>query len=258
MPYTIQPLENGIAHFMCLNDIHDVIRGEKPEHPEHLWIDAGPYICGVGNGSFDTINGIGESVIVNGIAYVKTTDKTHNNYYTILHGKTFLTTWVFMLGKGSNPHYRIMGNTSPTLALTDLYQQIYNETQQPFLITGKIHCETLNATAIAKAPIDGEDIFKHENIYYPQKTELNNVHGIVVGVVADMSKLTGELAEKMNKVVYFNPLEGKPGVLTTHEHALILNDNSKVDVLHVFPQMVLLDFDLDVYLISDIEMLTRK
>ena len=264
--FSFKEISNPSATFVCLNDIQDVIDGKKPTNPENLWMNAGDFSHGLGNGAIESINALGESIIVNGIAYTKSADQASPNYYQMIAGEKFMTSWVFMLSKEARPSYQVTCDKAQgSCSMLDIYDTIHAKVQQPFCVVGIIHCADFSGTAIAKAPIENLNIFEHKNIYYPSQVNEKNVTAVIVGVAADLSAdMDPRLKQMLKKVVYYNPLESTPDALTTHEHALVLKNSVNsieevtqimaVDVEHFFTDSKITDFNLNVYLIDDIEL----
>lgn len=260
-------LGNASTQFYCVNDIQDVIDGKRPENPEKLWMDAGNFSQGLGNGAIKDINALGESVIVNGVAYTKSADQSAADYYKLAANEKFMTSWVFMLSKEAQPTHKITyENGDKIFTLSEIYEIIYDKIRKPFVIAGVVQFAELKGSAIAKAPIDGKNIFDHKDVYYPYKADLKNVPAVVVGVAADIAEIKDDkLNSAMKKVVYYNPLEAGESNLTTHEHVLILNKNVDViekvtqadasDVQHLFTESTISNFCLNIYIINEIKML---
>jgi len=260
---------NPSAEFYCINDIRDVIAGKRPKDPSKLWIKASDYAYGLGNGSMDTIQGLGEEVLINGVTYTKSADQAAKNYYQLSHGDKFMTTWAFLMSKEARPNFNLKSTQlKQPLTVLEIYHLIYQDIKKPFFITGSLQCDMLKSSAIAKAPIEGQNIFAHPNIYYPKTNSLKNQSVGMVGIVANLGELTPNFAQKMHKVVYDNPLESKPDILTTHEHGILLkqivNDIKDIpicavkDIQHLFTETLVSAFHLNIYIITETNMLMKK
>jgi hypothetical protein len=146
---------NPSAEFYCINDIRDVIAGKKPENPSKLWLKASDVAFGLGNGSMNTIQGLGEAVLINGVSYTKSTDQAAENYYQLAHGDRFMTTWAFLMSKEAQPNFKLKNTQlKKPLTILDIYHLIYQKLKNPFFITGVLQCEMLKSSAIAKAWIN--------------------------------------------------------------------------------------------------------
>ncbi len=266
--FNFKKISDKITRAACLNDIQDVIDGKRPENAEKLWTDAGNYSHGFGNGSVTDVNALGESVIFNGMAYTKSTDKSSPNYYQLSAGQKFMTSWIFLLPKNPTAQWLVTheqanpqsSNSSETLAITDIYQAIYEQIKKPFIVAGIVNFTRMKGAAIAKAPIENQNIFEHKDIYYPEKNQMEkeNVCSGIFGVAAEISAITDEsLSHAIKKVVYYSPLDSGKTALTTHEHVLILNKKIKTieevtledaaDVEHLFTDSTVQSFCLNIY-----------
>jgi hypothetical protein len=259
---------NPSAEFYCINDIRDVIAGKKPENPSKLWLKASDVAFGLGNGSMNTIQGLGEAVLINGVSYTKSTDQAAENYYQLAHGDRFMTTWAFLMSKEAQPNFKLKNTQlKKSLTILDIYHLIYQKLKNPFFITAVLQCEMLKSSAIAKAPIEGQNIFTHANIYYPKTNILKNQSVGLVGIVANIEKLTPNFAKKMHRVVYDNSLENKLDSLTTHEHGVLLNQavadindiqiGEVKDIQHLFTDTLVSGFNLNIYIITEANIQVR-
>lgn len=208
----------------CINDIHDVIAGKPPEAGQQTWRSAKKYAYALGDGSLTTVQALGEAIIVNGVAYTKSTDQAAANYYQMAAGEELMTTWLFAIPQNAKPSYAVSDNGYDlNVSLNEIYAAIYATVQTAFVVVGCIEFAELAASAIAQAPIEGKNIFTHMDTYYPHQLNLTNTSGVIVGVAADMKNMQDHaLKTKMEKVVYYNPLESEVSELSTHEHVLIL------------------------------------
>src|SRR3990167_2015351 len=263
MKFDFKKLGDFPATFECKNDIQDVIDGKKPENPDSLWLNTDSFSQGLGNGAIKNINSLGESIIINGVAYVKSTYQAASDYYKLAAGKKFMTSWIFLIRKEVKPSYQISADDKgQRCKVIDIYQAIYEKIKVPFVVSGVINFANLKAAAIAKAPILCENIFEHKETYYPYKIDLKNVSGAIVEVAANLANVNENLGKKLKKVVYYNPLEIEAGRLTTHEHILILNKIVKAieevsqidatDVQHLFTDSEVNSFNLNIYTINEI------
>ncbi len=258
-------LNGDVSVFQCLNDIHDVIDGKPPGNEQDLWINANQYAYGLGNGAVDSVRALGESILVNGIAYTKPTDQAAMNYYKLVEGEKFMTTWMFMVSKDQLPVYEVSDNTEDiNETVADIYASIYEKIQKPFVVAGVMEFVHMKGAAIAKPPIENQNIFEYKEEYYPYKADLKNVSAAIVGVATKVEEITDEKLKKaIKKVVYYNPLESKSDTLTTHEHVLILNKTvltidevrkqDATDVQHLFTDSIVKRCCLKVYAIGAIQ-----
>lgn len=262
-PFVFTKMTNKPTTFTCFDDIQHVIDGTPPQH--EFEINAEQYSYGLGNGSFDGLAGLGESIVVNGVAYAKSTNKALPGYYQLKSGTHCLTSWMFVLKANALPqwHVRAEGLQKPW-TMMEVYQLIHEKINKPCVVTGVIEFAHLQGAAIAKAPIDHQNIFKCKETYYPFSVDLPHVHAAIVGVIADVQAIADPLlSAAMKKVVYFNPLEGHAQALTTHEHVLILNQSvsciedvvpeQATDVEHLFTESSILSVHLNVFEIDAID-----
>lgn len=265
--FIYKKISDASTQFICIDDIQNVIDGRPPKSADKLWKNAQDYSFGLGNGALDNINGLGELVLINGEAYTKSTDNTSAQYYKLASSKKFMTSWIFLLPANPVANFNVTyeQTTLDGLTLDGIYQRIYDKLKKPFAVTGIVNFSTMKGAAIAKSPIENQNIFEHKDVYYPDSVEVKNVCAALVGVVANIEAIIDPtLADAIKKVVYYNPLEAAANLLTTHEHVLILKNNvariedvsiiDAADVEHLFTQSTITHFNLNVFEINHIQM----
>lgn len=265
--FIFNKISDDVTQFICVDDIQNVIDGRRPKNEDALWKNAQAYSYGLGNGAIERVDALGELVLINGVAYMKSTDSTSAQYYKLASGKKFMTSWIFLLPLGPVANFNVTSgqDIQESLTLEVIYQRIYDKLKKPFAVTGIVNFSTMKGAAIAKSPIENQNIFDHKDIYYPNSVEFENVCAAVVGVVANVNAIAdATLANAIKKVVYYNPLEAGAGSLTTHEHVLILKNNvsciedvsidDATDVEHLFTESTITHFNFNVYEINRIQL----
>jgi len=203
----------------------------------------------------DNMESIGEMLVVKGKAYVKCTDKTRADYYTMLTGNS-------MVSPAAGIVTPLDASPLLTVELTEdaargrsfaevmgsMLQTLQN---RPFCAGGRVTFKHLYATAICKATVHGENIFEHKDAYYdPTRAAvcLEDRAGYVFGFVADFRKMKPNVPYNEIRRVLYPGSGGQAGAAgemaaSVHFHVAILRpeySNVKYD-------------DLDPAMFEDIE-----
>ncbi len=205
-----------------IGSVEDVIAARVPKALENRQFDAKECQCGFELGSPLGIDSLGEAVIVNGRCYATNTKLHSRDYYQTISGRYYYTTGMLLIPKKAMPSHRAYYN-GEAMPIQKLYQTIYSTLQQPFAISGFVHAENLNATAIALPPIDGRPIFDNKMDFYSMPNQqLSDTPLFIVSVSADFSHIANEtLSQQLSAVLYHSPLDVQSS-LVTHTHGVTL------------------------------------
>lgn len=205
-----------------IGSVSDVIAARVPENLRHRRFKASDFAFGFELGTPKEILSLGESILLNGICYATSTDGSSAEYNKTISGPDFMTSGMFLIPHEAKPsHHAVLREAS--LPLLDCYTAVYQAVQRPLAFIGLVHFETLHATAIGKPPIDGHNIFEHQNAYYPHpEIKEKNVLGFIIGAITDYrDQPFTEINQQLEVVLYNNPAE-KSSDLTYHAHVLTL------------------------------------
>ncbi|MGE3953799.1 MAG: hypothetical protein AB7F31_01190 [Parachlamydiales bacterium] len=179
--------------------IDHVLMGRVTKELKERWLDASAFLAAFEIGSPESMESLGETVVLNGTAYTQST-KTHQ----LIYGPRLLTTGLFILPKGSQPTATLTGGG---LTAADLYKLGYQKAGGPFAYTGLITFDQLEATFITAPPIHNEAIFDHKERYYAlPPIHQKGGYAAIVGVATDFSA-PYPLNKKLTSVLYKNPFE---------------------------------------------------
>lgn len=206
-----------------MGSVMDVIAGKKTSLLNH-YFSASDVRYGFELGSPQTMDTLGETVIVNKICFTTATNQSKDNYMQTITGDKFITSGLFLIPNEAKPTFTIHQTFTDVLDLNRCYEAWYEQIKQPFAFAGFVDFEPLHMTAVAQAPVHDENIFEHASTYYPYPpTRLSHTHAFVIGVVADyQDKSQTKLLKQLEVVLYKNPLD-RSSRLTTHAHAITLS-----------------------------------
>lgn len=211
---------------VCIGTVKNVIQGHIPKRLCNRPFNAEDYRCGFELATPLGVESLGETVIVNGHCYTRSTDKASPDYYQTISGRQFISSGLFLIPKNTSASYRLDETFSPAMTLSALHQELYKRIKRPYAFAAFIEFDALHCTAIAKAPIHEQNIFEHQSDYYSKAPQVfNNVSAYVVSAAADYHTKNNELTpllKSMQAVLYKNPFEKQQG-LTMHAHGVTLH-----------------------------------
>lgn len=259
-----QTSKNGLTA-LHIGTVVDVIKAVVPDSLKNLRFSAGDYSYGFQIGSPKNFASLGEALLVNQTLFACSSDKTSQDYGSLIAGEEFVTSAIFLLPKNAEPSYEVKVHLEKGITLYDLYDVLYKKIQKPIALTGFISFSKFHANHIEAPPIDGLNVFENPSIYYTRpQIQKNDEYGFVVGVMTDFDNKKFEiLNDKLETVLYKNPNEKKE-LLSFHLHVLTLNQSciqeSQIDkrhakqVLHLFADNTeIIKADLKIYVIEDIQ-----
>lgn len=259
----IEATGHGPAKLGHIGSVADVLRGNVPHPLSTRKFQAAEFSFGFEMASPRDLHSLGESVLVNGVCYTTSSDKSSSDYSHTIYGREFLTGGMFIIPRETKPsHLLTFKADGYSCTFSHLYSILFDAVKQPFALAGFMDCVSLHGTAVGKPPIDGQAIFDHKAEYFPNPDlQLTNVTAFVIGVVTDYrEKGLSRINKQLEVVLYKNPFETN-SVLSTHAHALTLKQPVKcldditphqVDkTLHLFAAGTVLRFlHADLYTIS--------
>jgi len=247
-------------------DVNDVIAGEVPEE-SNTWRRAADYRIGFGAGSPTDMEGLGEFMSLNGVAYAKNTNRAEPTYYETVSGTEFLTTASIFVPLDAEPNLRVThrGFEDNPTTLDNLYGVIFEGTGgRPFVVAGLIEFENCETLAVSRAPINREPLFENREKYYefgPESRE--GAVAVVMGIAGNFEMITDDgLRRDLARILYYNPYDISMDVVS-HAHALILNETPRDwrrvrpyqvnDVDHLLSQSTVRRAWLDVYVVGAVD-----
>lgn len=211
---------------------------------------------------------MGEFLAINGNGYSRCADASSSMHHQLVQGRHILTTGAAFIFKETDPTYLVQGTTMQnishaTMTLQELYHYIATQiTAKPaFCMTGIVHFDVLNGSAISRAPIYNENLMENYDKYFDRPPEqYQETYAAIMGCGAMEEQLPAELQSKMKHILYKHKLD-KQKSMTSHTHAIKLhskvafeNVTSQVaeNVYHVFASSEITHVDLRVYEIDDL------
>ncbi|MFZ2960905.1 MAG: hypothetical protein WA705_28840 [Candidatus Ozemobacteraceae bacterium] len=261
----IEETGHGAAKVGYIGSVVDVMAAKLPDSLSNRKFLAAEFSSGFELASPRDKYSLGEALIVNGLCYATSSDKSSPDYNHTISGREFVTGGMFVIPQGVEPSQKCSFKADgPPLSLMNFYSELYAAIRQPVIFVGIMECATFHGTAIGKPPINGEAIFDHKSEYFPNPEVRNtNVNALVMGVLTNFDDPElSEINKQLEVVLYKNPLDSD-STLSNHAHVLTLKQSvSKVEdirpdlverVLHLFADGTgIRSIQVDIYTIRDL------
>lgn len=264
------PFTNSSGYLALVGDVNDVLQGIiTTETNDTIWTHQTTGGFGFGAAAVGPLEGIGEGIFVNGIAFVRQTNSESENYFQTIYGKEFRTPFSLFVSNVSLPDGYVQfvsRSNSENISMNNFYERLYQDAgRQPFCFYGLTEFVQLEAIAISKAPIYMEPIFGNTNYYTEPNFQLTNEYGLTFGCAANFSNIQdSELMATLMKVFYVNPLDiGSMGELQVHSHVLSLSKclqspadidaSTARDVYHMLSNATISYISAQVYTLTSID-----
>lgn len=225
MDNLVQLLSTGVActDLGVIGSVEDVIAGVVRPDLQTRKINASDYRFGFELASPHGLHSMGESVLVNGNCYTTSTDK-NDHYLKTISGETFYTSGIFLVPHAAKSSYHFVHTHHKSgINYQNFCEEIHQTTGSACLMTAVLHFKHLEATCIQKAPVTGQNIFEHKDLYYDNvKLQFDNCTCFLVAAIANFYTDPKKITEELKVVLYQNPFDVK-NELNIHTHAVILN-----------------------------------
>lgn len=253
------PHDAGAATIHYIGDVRDVIAGVVNDDGE-VWRDADGFRIGFGAGSPESLDSLGEFLAVNGVAYAKSTDGTSPDYFETIHGPRFLSTCAVLIPSGAEPVATVrMERDGEPVTLGQLYEVLLEVAgDDAYCFEGFAEFSRLEALAVSRAPIYGDQLFENRDVYYSEgPSSETDVHTVIMGCAADFQAIADEARRGLlGHALYDNPYD-ESQTLSVHSHALLLSGRVDsldqvtpaivTDVNHLLSQSVIRSLEVRVY-----------
>lgn len=178
------------------------------------------FLFALGGGTFGPMEEIGETMLLSGQGYVKTSSESED--YKLLSGNNLKTPFLVGVDNQAKPKDIIYVDKPKSI------QEIYRDLSKKydfFAIVGIGDFEETVTTALKKAPIYGESIIARENRsrYFHPVEKIKQVSGVFVGIVQDMK--SAKKAPEFSKRMFYNNFANttNSSEIQSHTHIAFLD-----------------------------------
>lgn len=189
-------------------------------------IDSKRFLFGLGTGTFDKLEDIGECMLIAGKSYIKLSNKA--KIYELVSGTALKTPFFTGIDIKSKPAQIILVNEPASME--EIYQEI-TDYYQYFFIAGIGYFNELSTTALKKAPIYREKIIlpEYREKYFHPVGQYKNVPGVFGGIVCTtkVARINPTQSQRMFYINFDNTVLSE---LTSHTHVALVDDFKLGDV----------------------------
>ncbi len=209
-----------------IGSVNNAIQGNVPKYLKGQKFNASDYSFGFNLASPNSIESMGESVIVNNKCYANDSDPNSLSYNTTISGESFFTSAMLTLPRDTKENYILsLSDSSNEISYYALLKNVFDKVKKPFVLVAHVSFKSLHATAISKAPIYNKNIFENKDEYYCMpEAHLKSTHAFIIACIADFSLVDNvDLYNGLELVLYNNPMDKKQS-LNIHTHAITLKN----------------------------------
>ncbi|MDH3514771.1 MAG: hypothetical protein OEM83_07885 [Gammaproteobacteria bacterium] len=154
----------------CLaGDMTARARAQVPGELKDIYLDAQEMQFGLGSAAVGGWEGLGDAVVVGGVAWVRTTHYDSPNYFSTVSNRYFQTNgFAFIPHAGANGiPLRLEQSTS----LQELWNSLAEKYPEGVMLSGYLRLAPLRIIAMARPAIDGRPVNKNAPHYYTRPME---------------------------------------------------------------------------------------
>ena len=133
------------------------------------YLDARHILFGLGDGAVGGWSSLGDAVVAGGRVWLRTTNMASNNYYGLVNGRYFQTSFLAYVPAGTHPSRTLI--TPPGEDVDRLWRHLARRYPQGVMVEGYVKMRTLYTIAIARPPFSGLPVAAHTAFYYTQPME---------------------------------------------------------------------------------------
>ncbi|GMQ90709.1 MAG: hypothetical protein BMS9Abin11_0013 [Gammaproteobacteria bacterium] len=157
--------------------------GIVPENLKNTHLDASNIQSALGNVALLGWSSLGDGMVLNQQAWLRTTNKKSPRFYGVLKNRYFQSNYLIYLPAGTKAgkYWQTSHNTD----MKAIWSSLARNYGDGVYVSGYIHFGKLNTIAIARPAIDTRPVLQDPAKYYTQPMEMaENTWGYVIGIAA--------------------------------------------------------------------------
>ena len=180
-----------------IGSVGDVIDGTVREELETKSWDASSFSSGFGAASVAGIEAYGESMVVNGHVFARSTDSESPNFYSTQVASKFVSPALICLPSSAAPAFRLEyrggknsggggggGDGQEGMSLSRFVNDVYYQTRTPLYFQGRARFLRADVWALSEAPMKGKRLPDHKSFNRNPGAVLQDCEAFITGVVA--------------------------------------------------------------------------
>ena len=155
-----------------------------PNTLKTLYLDAQQMQFGLGSGAIGGWEGLGDALVVNGLAWVRTTNAQSPRYHETVSNRYFQSNaFVYVpLEHPTNTSWK----ATKEIAVSKVWGELAATYTDGVMLAGYVRFSQLHVIAIARPAIDGKAVAKNATYYYTRPMEsMRDTWAYVVGVAGN-------------------------------------------------------------------------
>ncbi len=166
-----------------LGDFAARSQAKIPEALKDIYFDAEQIQFGFGTAAIGEWQGLGDSVVANGMAWVRNTNRQSPKYYNVVSNRYFQSNALVYLPRGYA--FESAWQPSQVMSLPQLWEALTKKYPNGAVFVGYLRLTPLRLMAIARPAIDNRGILKNAPYYYTHPLQSSTeTWAYVVGVAA--------------------------------------------------------------------------
>ena len=157
--------------------------GIVPENLRNTHLDASKIQSALGNVALQGWSSLGDGMVLNQEAWLRTTNKKSPRFYGILKNRFFQSNYLVYLPPGTkaSKYWQTIHNTD----MKTVWSSLARNYGDGVYVSGYVHFGKLNTIAIARPAIVTNPVLQDPAKYYTQPMEMaENTWGYVIGITA--------------------------------------------------------------------------
>lgn len=163
-PRFLRPVSTCVA-----GGAHSRAQAEVPEELRDRYLDAETMRVGLGSAAIGGWKSLGDALVVDGRAWLRTTHKNSPRYYRVVANRYFQSNYFVSVPAAREPAENLM--VRPGTTLRALADGLARRFPAGVIAAGYARFDTLASIAIAAPAVNGEPIARHAARYYTRPME---------------------------------------------------------------------------------------
>ena len=187
--------EGDSVDLELIGSVGDVLNGTIREELETKSWDASSFSSGFGAASVAGIEAYGESMVVNGHVFARSTDSESPNFYSTQVASKFVSPALICLPSSAAPAFRLEyrggknsggggGDGQEGMSLSRFVNDVYYQTRTPLYFQGRARFLRADVWALSEAPMKGKRLPDHKSFNMNPGAVLQDCEAFITGVVA--------------------------------------------------------------------------
>jgi len=178
----------GQVSTCVVGDMSGRAQAVVPSALKALYLDAQQMQFGLGSGAIGGWEGLGDTLVVNGLAWVRTTNVQSPRYHETVSNRYFQSNAFVYVPPGRSTD--ISWKATKETTISKVWEDLAAKYPDGIMLAGYVHFSQLYVIAIAKPAIDGKPVAKNATYYYTRPMEsIRDTWAYVVGVAGKPSAI---------------------------------------------------------------------